>query len=125
MTPRRVVRGAGAPEEFITRMKSLVPNPIEFYSCFISYSTKDKEFAKRLHGVLKNEEKRDFIPTGSEPSVGHKIRDPRWGRVLSAQADTFAGANVKEKASACSPTGPGRAVRNDGGGVVCEWWWWE
>jgi hypothetical protein len=27
---------------------------------------------------------------------------------LSAQADTFAGANVKEKASACS-------VRNDGG----------
>jgi hypothetical protein len=29
-------------------------------------------------------------------------------RFLSAQADTFAGANVKENASACS-------VRNDGG----------
>jgi hypothetical protein len=32
-------------------------------------------------------------------------------RFLSAQADTFAGANVKEKASACS-------VRNDGGLVA-------
>ena len=32
-------------------------------------------------------------------------------RFLTAQADTFAGANVKEKASACS-------VRNDGGVAV-------
>jgi hypothetical protein len=37
------------------------------------------------------------------------IRDEE--RFLSAQPDTFAGANVKEKASGCS-------VRNDGGVVV-------
>jgi hypothetical protein len=42
------------PEEFITYMKSLVANPIEFYSCFISYSTKDQEFAERLHGDLQH-----------------------------------------------------------------------
>ena len=75
MTPRRVVRGAGAPEEFITHMKSLVANPIEFHSCFISYSTKDQEFAKRLDRDLRNEEKRDFIPTGSEPSVTKYVTD--------------------------------------------------
>jgi hypothetical protein len=48
------LRGAGVPEEFITYMRLLVANPIEFYSCFISYSTKDQEFAERLHGDLQN-----------------------------------------------------------------------
>jgi len=38
-------------------------------------------------------------------------------RFLSAQADTFAGANVKGKASACF-------VRNDGG-AGCGSWVWE
>jgi hypothetical protein len=52
--PEVFLRGAGVPEEFITYMKSLVANPIEFYSCFISYSTKDQEFAERLHGDLQN-----------------------------------------------------------------------
>jgi hypothetical protein len=52
--PEVFLRGAGVPEEFITYMKSLVMNPIEFYSCFISYSTKDQEFAERLHGDLQN-----------------------------------------------------------------------
>ena len=28
--------------------------PIQFYSCFISYSTKDQEFADRLHADLQN-----------------------------------------------------------------------
>jgi hypothetical protein len=40
--------------------------------------------------------------------VGSYVKkDEDEERFLSAQADTFAGANVKEKASACS-------VRNDG-----------
>ena len=34
-------------------MKSLLVNPIEYYSCFISYSSKDEEFAKRLHAALR------------------------------------------------------------------------
>jgi hypothetical protein len=52
--PDVFLRGAGVPEEFITHMKSLVANSIESYSCFISYSTKDREFAERLHGDLQN-----------------------------------------------------------------------
>src|SRR5260370_37268333 len=51
--PEVFLRGAGVPVEFITYMKSLVANPIEFYSCFIIYSTKDHEFAERLHGDLQ------------------------------------------------------------------------
>jgi len=34
-------------------MRSLAGTPIEFYSCFISYSTKDQEFAERLHADLQ------------------------------------------------------------------------
>ena len=52
--PDAFLRGAGVPEDFITYMKSLVGKAIEFYSCFISYSTKDQEFAERLHGDLQN-----------------------------------------------------------------------
>src|SRR5690348_13404284 len=43
--------------------------------------------------------------------VGSCLQEEDEERFLSAQADTFAGANVEEKASACS-------VRNDGGVVA-------
>ena len=51
--PEVFLRGAGVPDEFITYMRSLVGRPIEFYSCFISYSSKDQEFAERLHADLQ------------------------------------------------------------------------
>lgn len=51
--PEVFLRGCGVPEAFITFAKSLVNNPIEFYSCFISYSHADKSFARRLHDQLQ------------------------------------------------------------------------
>ena len=35
-------------------MGSLTGKALEFYSCFISYSTKDQEFSDRLHADLQN-----------------------------------------------------------------------
>jgi len=56
--PEVFLRGAGVPEDFIPYIKSLVGRPFEFYSrfysCFISYSSKDQEFAERLHADLQN-----------------------------------------------------------------------
>jgi uncharacterized protein YjbI with pentapeptide repeats len=43
-----LLRGAGVPDNFIAYIGSLVGKPIEFYSCFISYATKDQAFALRL-----------------------------------------------------------------------------
>jgi uncharacterized protein YjbI with pentapeptide repeats len=53
--PESFLRGAGIPESFIIYARSLAAaNPIQFYSCFISYSTKDQAFADRLYADLQN-----------------------------------------------------------------------
>jgi hypothetical protein len=51
--PESFLRGCGVPENFITYMHSLTGAAFEFYSCFISYSTKDQAFAERLHADLQ------------------------------------------------------------------------
>jgi TIR domain/Pentapeptide repeats (8 copies) len=51
--PDVFLRGAGVPDNFIAYIGSLVGKPIEFYSCFISYSHADKSFARRLHDTLQ------------------------------------------------------------------------
>jgi uncharacterized protein YjbI with pentapeptide repeats len=51
--PEIFLRGAGVPETFIVYMTSLVGQAFEYYSCFISYSGKDQEFADRLHKDLQ------------------------------------------------------------------------
>ena len=47
------LRGAGVPENLIRYMASLTGAAFEFYSCFISYSTKDQAFADRLYADLQ------------------------------------------------------------------------
>ena len=51
--PHAFLRGCGVPESFITYMRSLTVNALDFYSCFISYSHADKVFAHRLHDALQ------------------------------------------------------------------------
>jgi hypothetical protein len=48
--------GAGVPQSIIEQIPALVGSlkPIDFYSCFISYSSKDQSFAKRLHADLQS-----------------------------------------------------------------------
>lgn len=55
--PEKFLRGCGVPEEFIIQIPALIAaiQPIQFYSCFISYSSKDEDFAKRLHSDLQSE----------------------------------------------------------------------
>ena len=52
--PLAFLRGAGVPDSFIEYMGSLTGKALEFYSCFISYSSKDQEFADRLYADLQN-----------------------------------------------------------------------
>ena len=51
--PEVFLRGCGVPETMIAFAKSLVNSAIEYYSAFISYSSADEHFAKRLHNDLQ------------------------------------------------------------------------
>jgi len=52
--PEAFLRGVGVPETLISYLPSLLNTPIQFYSCFISYSTSDQEFADRLYADLQH-----------------------------------------------------------------------
>jgi hypothetical protein len=73
--PEIFLRGAGVPEPFIVQMKALVGamEPIQFYSCFISYSSKDQEFADLLHSQLQSKGTRVWLAT-EDLKIGDKFR---------------------------------------------------
>jgi hypothetical protein len=54
MLPQVFLRGCGLPDSLIEYLPSLLNQAIRFYSCFISYSTQDQEFADLLHCDLQN-----------------------------------------------------------------------
>ena len=58
--PDAFLRGCGVPDDFITFIPSHfgIRQAIQFYSCFISYSTKDEEFARRLYSRMRDEKLR-------------------------------------------------------------------
>jgi hypothetical protein len=54
--PEQFLRGCGVPDALIVQQRALVGaiEPIQFYSCFISYSTKNQDFAERLHSKMRD-----------------------------------------------------------------------
>ena len=53
--PLSFLRGCGLPDTYIDFLPSLLESSaFQFYSCFISYSAKDEEFANRLYADLQN-----------------------------------------------------------------------
>ncbi len=47
------LRGAGVSDVYLETFRLSLGQPIEFYSCFISYSHTDKNLARRLHDQLQ------------------------------------------------------------------------
>ncbi len=71
--PEVFLRGAGVPDVLVKFIASLVGQPIQFYSCFISYSSKDQGFADRLYADLQARN----VPCWFAPEdmkIGDKIR---------------------------------------------------
>ncbi|MGD0297738.1 MAG: toll/interleukin-1 receptor domain-containing protein [Bryobacteraceae bacterium] len=75
--PLPFLPGCGLPEKLIEYLPSLFQDPIQFYSCFISYSTMDQDFAARLYGDLQNKGVRCWFAP----------HDVRGGRKLHEQID--------------------------------------
>ena len=72
--PLTFLRGVGLPETVIDYLPSLLNQPIQYYSCFISYSAKDEDFAKRIHADLQSKGVRCWFAPHDMP-IGGKILD--------------------------------------------------
>ena len=72
--PLVFLRGVGLPDNLIDYLPSLLNQPIQFYSCFISYSSKDQAFADRLHADMQAKGVRCWFAPHDMPT-GAKILD--------------------------------------------------
>jgi len=72
--PDVFLRGCGVPEELIAYLPGLLKRPVEFYSCFISYSQADKAFARQLHDFLQGRGVRCWLDD-HQLLPGHDIHD--------------------------------------------------
>lgn len=76
--PRSFLEGCGVPDNWITYLPSLLGEPIDLYSCFISYSHQDEEFSKRLHSRMREDRLR----------VWYAPEDMKSGRKIHEQIDS-------------------------------------
>ncbi len=75
--PEGFLRGCGVPEEFITYMRSLTVQPIQFYTCFISFTEADDAFSERLYNDLQAKGVRCW----------RWKEDAKWGKTLMHSID--------------------------------------
>jgi hypothetical protein len=71
--PDSFLRGSDVPEEFIQYAASLVGKAIEYYSCFLSYSSKDDEFARRIYNDLRGKNVRTWFAP-EDRKIGDRFR---------------------------------------------------
>jgi hypothetical protein len=67
------LEGAGVPKEYIELLRSRIGQPTQFYSCFISYSTKDQEFADTLYKELRHKDVRCWLAS-EDLKIGDEFR---------------------------------------------------
>ncbi len=67
------LRGCGVPDEWIDFWRITMTNPIQYHSCFISYSSKDELLAKRLHADLQASGVRCWFAP-EDLKIGDRIR---------------------------------------------------
>ncbi len=80
--PESFLRGCGVPEPWIEYLPSLMGmlEPIQFYSCFISYSTKNQDFAVCLHSKMRDKGLRVWFAP-EHMKGGRKVMDQVAGAI--------------------------------------------
>ncbi len=71
--PGAFLRGAGVPENLIEQIPALAGDPVQFFSCFISYGSQDRAFAERLYADLQAKGVRCWLAPEAL-KLGDKIR---------------------------------------------------
>ncbi len=71
--PLNFLRGCGLPDLLIEYIPSLFNRPIQYHSTFISYSSQDDEFARRIYADLQSNGIRCWFAP-EDMKIGDKIR---------------------------------------------------
>src|SRR5258708_16020218 len=71
--PTSFLRGCALPDTLIEYLPSLIGEPLQFYSCFISHSSKDAEFVRRVYADLQNRDIRCWFAP-EDLRIGDKFR---------------------------------------------------
>jgi len=71
--PESFLRKSGVPDEFIQYASSLIGKAIEYYSCFLSYSSKDDEFVRRIYDGLQGRNVRTWFAP-EDLKIGDRFR---------------------------------------------------
>ena len=75
--PERFLRDAGVPDTLMDYLHSLVSQPIQYFTCFISHSRKDQRFCDRLYADLRGH----HVPSWYFPE------DATWGKSVWGEID--------------------------------------
>jgi hypothetical protein len=70
--PLSFLRGVGLPDQLISYLPSFNAQAIQYFTCFISYSTADHDFTQRLHADLQGKGVRCWFAPHDMP-IGAKI----------------------------------------------------
>jgi len=73
LLPLAFLRGCGLPDALIDYLPSLLNEPFQFYSCFISYTSKDYAFANLLYADLQNKGVRCWFAP-EDMKIGDRLR---------------------------------------------------
>ena len=71
--PESFLQGAGVPDTFIEYISSLAGEAFDYYSCFISHSSKDQDFAQQLYADLQSRGVRCWFAS-EDMKIGDRIR---------------------------------------------------
>lgn len=73
--PEIFLKGCGLPDILIELLPSVLgESPVKFYSCFISYSSKNQDFAERLHADLESKGVRCWFAP-EDLKIGDQFKD--------------------------------------------------
>lgn len=76
LIPEIFLRHAGVPESFLEVMSSLINQPLEFYSCFMSYSNRDQAFVYLTRFRRATKSRKRVLGEGRGDALSAHVGDP-------------------------------------------------